>query len=206
MTNYPNLEHLLLPLMQSIPVLWLQKQNQKMLVVSVIFIAKGARVMRTANLWQEVGLCNGAAGTVYDFIYQDGHAPPDLPVAVLVQFDNYSGPPFFNNCAPIVPITHEWVSGRQHLSRQQLPLQPRYAITIHKSQGQTLSKAVIDLGKAELAAGCSFVAISRVRKLQDVLFQPMTYDRLLAIGRAMRLIERKEEGARLHSLALQTMS
>lgn len=117
MTNYPNLEHLL-PLMQSIPVLWLQQQNQKMLVVSVIFIAKGARVMRTANLWQEVGLCNGAAGTVYDFIYQDGHAPPDLPVAVLVQFDNYSGPPFFNNCAPIVPITHEWVSGRQHLSRQ----------------------------------------------------------------------------------------
>ena len=113
----------------------------------VIFIAKGAHVMLTANLWQEVGLCNGAAGTVYEMLYQEGHAPPNLPVAVLVQFDNYSGPPFLNNCIPIVPITCEWVSGRQQLSRQQLLLQPCYAITIHKSQGQTLRKAVIDLGR-----------------------------------------------------------
>ena len=162
--------------------------------------------MLTANLWQEVGLCNGATGTVYELLYQEGHAPPNPPVAVLVQFDNYSGPPFFNNCIPIVPITCEWVSGRQHLSRQQLPLQPCYAITIHKSQGQTLSKAVIDLGRAELAAGCTFVAISRLKKLQDGLFEPMTYDRLLAIGRTKRLIERNEEETRLHHLALQTMS
>ena len=162
--------------------------------------------MLTANLWQEVGLCNGATGTVYELLYQEGHAPPNPPVAVLVQFDNYSGPPFFNNCIPIVPITCEWVSGRQHLSRQQLPLQPCYAITIHKSQGQTLSKAVIDLGRAELAAGCTFVAISRLKKLQDGLFEPMTYDRLLAIGRTKRLIERNEEETRLHHLALQAMS
>ena len=48
----------------------------------IVFLAKGARVMLTANLWAEVGLCNGAAGTVHDLIYIDGQAPPNLPVAV----------------------------------------------------------------------------------------------------------------------------
>lgn len=65
--------------------------------------------MLTANLWQEVGLSNGAAGTVYDIIYQEGHQPPSLPVAALVQFDDYCGPQFHNNCVPIAPITFEWM-------------------------------------------------------------------------------------------------
>lgn len=53
----------------------------------VLFLATGARVMLTANLWQEVGLCNGAGGTVHALLYQNGHQPPDLPIAVLVNFD-----------------------------------------------------------------------------------------------------------------------
>ena len=32
----------------------------------VVFLAKGARVMLTINLWSSVGLCNGATGTVVD--------------------------------------------------------------------------------------------------------------------------------------------
>ena len=56
-----------------------------------VLIAEGAHVMLTANIWQQVGLCNGAAGVVY----QEGHSPPNLPIAVLVQFPHYTGPPFF---------------------------------------------------------------------------------------------------------------
>ena len=37
----------------------------------VVFLAKGARIMLTMNLWSSVGLCNGATGTVVDFIYQN---------------------------------------------------------------------------------------------------------------------------------------
>lgn len=162
--------------------------------------------MLTANLWPDTGLCNWGTGTVYELLYQEGHAPPNLLVAVLIQFDNYSGPSFLENCVPIVPITYEWIWGKHLLSCQQLPPQPCYAITIHKSQGQTLTKAANDLGKAELAAGCTFVAISRLKGLQDGLFQPMTYERLQAIGCTKRLIERKAEETRLHHLALQTMS
>ena len=52
----------------------------------VVFLAVGARVMLTSNLWHEVGLCNGAAGTVYQILYHEGHRPPDLPIAVIVDF------------------------------------------------------------------------------------------------------------------------
>ena len=74
----------------------------------VVFLAKGARVMLTVNLWASVGLCNGATGTVIDFIFQNNHQPPALPVAVIVQFENYRGPSFNDtqlSHVPICPIT-----------------------------------------------------------------------------------------------------
>lgn len=171
----------------------------------VVFLSEGAKVMLAANLWQEVGLCNGAPGIVQHFFYHEGHAPPNLPIAVLVHFPNYCGPPFLNSapkCVPIAPITFEWESK----SRQQLPLQLRYAVTIHKSQGQTLHKAVIDLGKSELSPGLTFVAISRLRKLEDALFQPMTFDRLKRIGQSKRFEERLSEEERLKKLYCATKS
>ncbi len=83
----------------------------------------------------------------------------------------------------------------QHLARgwASRPLQLHYAITIHKGQGQTLEKAVIDIGKAELAGGCTFVAVSRLKPLNDGLFQPMSFQRLQAISTGKRLGERLEE-------------
>lgn len=169
-----------------------------------VLIAEGAKVMLTANIWQQVGLCNGASGIVYKLMYQEGHSPPNLPIAVLVKFQHYTGPPFLPNhpkCVPIVPITFEWESK----SRQQLPLQLRYAITIHKSQGQTLGKTVIDIGKSEVSSGATFVAVSRLRTLNDGLFQPMTFERLQNIAKSKRIIDRKAEEKRLQQLFESTV-
>ena len=44
---------------------------------ATLFLAEGATVMLTANLCQEVGLCNGAPGTVFKILYPDDGAPPD---------------------------------------------------------------------------------------------------------------------------------
>ncbi len=78
-------------------------------------------------------------------------------------------------------------------------------MTIHKSQGQTLTKAVIDLGKGERVAGCTFVATSCVRSIHDIVFEPMTFDRLKAIGRSKGMQKRLEAEERLKVLAEKTV-
>jgi ATP-dependent DNA helicase PIF1 len=42
---------------------------------------------------------------------------------------------------------------------------------VHKSQGLTLDRAVLDLRCREFASGQTYVAISRVRNLKDLLFE-----------------------------------
>ena len=54
------------------------------------------------------------------------------------------------------------MQGGSACSRLQIPLKLAWAITIHKAQGLTLDKVVIDIGKKEFSAGLTFVACSRV--------------------------------------------
>ena len=53
-----------------------------------------------------------------------------------------------------------------------------WAITMHKSQGQTLDKAVIDLGPKEACTGLTFVCLSRAKKLVDLIVEPMSTTQL----------------------------
>lgn len=169
----------------------------------VVHLAKGANVMLTNNLWAAVGLCNGATGTLVDFIYQN-EQPPCLPVATVVHFDDYSGPQFIDsmhNCIPIFPLTvSAFIAGQVH-ERQQLPLRLSWAITIHKSQGLTLQKVWIDLGKSEKVAGISYVAISRVRTLDSCIIEPMSLERLQSIKKGKNITYRLQEEERLQNLA-----
>ena len=47
--------------------------------------------MLSSNLWVDAGLVNSAMGTIKAIAYVKG-SPPDLPQAIMVKFDHYSGP------------------------------------------------------------------------------------------------------------------
>ena len=64
--------------------------------------------MLSANLWVEVGLVNGALGTVEAICYDDNQQPPDLPIAVMVKFDTYAGPTLPDGTVPIAPLHRTW--------------------------------------------------------------------------------------------------
>ena len=169
---------------------------------SVIFLTKHAKVMLTSNLWQQAGLCNGTTSIVEDIIYTKNQNPPSLPISIIVEFEKYTGPPFITDhptWVPIPPITYEWTTSQRH-SRKQLPLRLCYAMTIHKSQGQTLEKAVIDLGDRERTAGLIFVALSRLRHLNDLLVKPMTFKRLETISKSKVIHTRIHEEERLQKI------
>ena len=60
-----------------------------------LYVAVGAQVNLTSNIWQGVGLTNGCRGAVRDIVYENGQAITDMPNFIVVEFYNYIGPPFF---------------------------------------------------------------------------------------------------------------
>jgi ATP-dependent exoDNAse (exonuclease V) alpha subunit len=56
-------------------------------------------------------------------------------------------------------------------SFSQIPIKLAWAITIHKSQGKTFEKAVIDLGWGSFAHGQTYVALSRCTTLEGLVLR-----------------------------------
>ena len=77
-----------------------------------------------------------------------------------------------------------------------------WAITMHKSHGQTLDKVVIDLGPNEACTGLTLVCLSRAKTLVDLMLEPMSFDRIGNLGNSSTMKARLQEEVRLVELSL----
>ena len=163
----------------------------------------------TANRWNKAGLTNGAKGIVKGIIYAPNEKPPALPACIIVAFDKYYGPSYIEaipNSVPISPITREWCCEGKILRRKMLPLILGYALSIHRLQGYTVDKVILNIGKTEFQTGLSLVGASRVRSFEGLSFSPYpNYDRFQSIGNSKALTRRIAEEKRLDKLHQETL-
>ena len=66
-------------------------------------------------------------------------------------------------------------------------------MTIHKSQGLSLKKAWVDLGPSEECSGMTYVALSRVKKIEDLIVDPMTMERMHPKSRVISSTDCREK-------------
>jgi len=114
--------------------------------------------MLKRNLSVEAGLVNGSVGSVTGFRTQHSSNGNATQIqSVYVQFKNVETPVQIERQS----CTFE-VLKCIFYTRKQFPLMLAFAITVHKSQGLSLSAAIVDAGPSCFGSGMSYVALSRV--------------------------------------------
>ena len=135
-----------------------------------LHLSKHTRVMLLRNLYTEQGLVNGAMGQVQDIEIDDESG---LPSVVFVKFnDSTIGKVLqiksHSDAIAIEQITQEYLYKGRFMIREQFPLIPCWACTIHKVQGLSLECAVISIGNKIFNCGQTYVALSRIKSLDGL--------------------------------------
>jgi hypothetical protein len=138
----------------------------------------GIKYMITCNINVSDGLVNGAIGTLHDITYDN----QGMVSLAWIKFDKksigkeqrkkYPDKILDNN--PLTPITRD-SRNIDHTSklhniqviRKQFPLTPAEAITIHKSQGETLQQVAVHLAP-RMTRSCLYVALSRATNIKGL--------------------------------------
>ncbi|MGE4569378.1 MAG: HRDC domain-containing protein [Bacteroidales bacterium] len=142
---------------------------------ALLALKEGARVMFLRNDISPVKrFFNGKIGTVIRFAEQSIEVLPDGDTEpVRVEPEAWHNTRY--HLEPSTGMITETVIG----SFKQFPLRLAWAITIHKSQGLTFEKVIVDAGRA-FAHGQVYVALSRCRSLEGlVLRTPITREVVL---------------------------
>jgi len=159
--------------------------------------------MLLRNLDVRNGLVNGSLGTIKGFgwtaLRRTQIRIGELPEYILVKFDDIN---ITEACSDnseglvkIYPVSIQFQgkSGKS-IQRTMIPLILSWAITIHKIQGITLNKVVVDLYNG-FEYGMEYVALSRVKTLKGLAISKIKYERFknrkITCPKALAEIQRK---------------
>ena len=136
----------------------------------------GARVMLLMNMDFNKGLINGACGVIQKFNDK----------SIVIKFDNGIE-------AAIPQNTFEYYyNDRVVAQRIQYPLRLAYGITIHKSQGMTLDKLVVDCARI-FERGQAYVAMSRVKTLNGLYLKNFEPTKVFVDSKVAKFYENLQE-------------
>jgi ATP-dependent exoDNAse (exonuclease V) alpha subunit len=160
----------------------------------VVDLAVGLKVMVTFNVNTDLDIANGTRGVITKIVLDDREPPYSmedatvtlkyLPLYVLVKLTKTKTPVLEGleeGVVPIVPMTKTYTfqdadGNKKTVNRAQLPMTMAYAFTDYRSQGQTITYPIIDIGRPptnELTPFNAYVALSRghgresIRLLRD---------------------------------------
>ncbi len=147
---------------------------------------RGARVVlcKSSKYW---GYINGDFGVIKDFngnsftirLDKNGliiQCPNPRDKYISNQMNEYRYEMVYN------PQNHRLVRKTPYIQKtKQFPIKLAYAFTIHKAQGQTYDKVILDLNSHIFAPGQLYVALSRAKSLQGLfLTKPITYSDIIS--------------------------
>lgn len=141
-----------------------------------IALKLGAKVMLLVNMDFNKGLINGACGTIMAFNES----------SITIKFDN--------GVEANIPKNkfEYYYNDRVVAERTQYPLKLAYGITIHKSQGMTLDKLVVDCSRI-FERGQAYVAMSRVKTLDGLYLKNFEPQKVLVDSHVAEFYENIEE-------------
>jgi len=119
----------------------------------LLLLKKGAQVVVTQNLSSSIK--NGTLGVI-DSI---------TPDSVSLLYYRRSGGPRKVTIHRKIEYLH---LGTSTISRHQFPLALAFGLTIHKCQGLTLRKVIIDMSLSFFQTGMAYVAFSRAPSLENI--------------------------------------
>lgn len=135
----------------------------------ILELKVGAQVMLLKNLDTEYGLVNGAMGVVENFTTAGVVVKFISGYQQIIELDEWS----------VKELIFDKGKNKYRIiaTRKQIPLKLAYATTIHKSQGQTLDRAEIDLG-GTFADHQVYTALSRLKTIEGLTLTNFSPDHI----------------------------
>lgn len=141
----------------------LKKFNEDCKAPEKLELKEGCRVMLLKNIDVKRGLANGSCGTIKQL----------TSGSIDILFDN-------GVRTNMLPVEFEYIKeGRTKIKRTQYPLRLAYGITIHKSQGMTFDKLVVNFNKI-FDYGQAYVALSRTKTLEGLIIRGFDHNKIIA--------------------------